>query len=190
MDVAKERNDITTTLSNQKSLENVDKFVYLGSTISHNGNLTPELDNRIGKAANAFNRLLPVMRHKSIKMPTKIAIYQAVVLSTLLYGSESWNTTVREEKRLAAFHTRCLRRILGVSWQDHVPNAVIFERTSQVPLINILRHKRLTWARTCHPYAPNSPAPPLAPLGTTRAPSPRQTTHALERHSVERPTRL
>ena len=109
------------------------------------GNLTPELDNRIGKAANAFNRLLPVVRHKSIKMPTKIAISQAVVLSTLLYGSESWNTTVLEEKRLAAFHTRCLRRILGVSSQDHVQNEVIFERTSQVPLINILRNKRLTW---------------------------------------------
>ena len=136
---------ITTTLSNQNSLENVDKFVYLGSTISHNGKLTPELDNRIGKTANAFNRLLPVMRHKSIKMPTKTAIYQAVVLSTLLYGSESWNTTVQEEKQLAAFHTRCLRRILGVSWQDHVPNEVIFERTSQVLLINISRHKSLTW---------------------------------------------
>ena len=49
MDAAKERNDITTTLSNQNSLENVDKFVYLRSTISHNSNLTPELDNRIGK---------------------------------------------------------------------------------------------------------------------------------------------
>ena len=111
-----------------------------------------------------------------------------VELLTLLYGSESWNTTVQEEKRLTAFHTGCLRRILGVPWQDRVPNEVIFERTSQIPLINILRHKRLTW--TCHPYAPNSLAPPLAPLGTTTAPSPRQTTHALERYSVERPARL
>ena len=33
MDVAKERNDVTTTLSNQNSLKNVDKFAYLGSTI-------------------------------------------------------------------------------------------------------------------------------------------------------------
>lgn len=49
MDMTKDRNDITTTLSNQSSLENVDKFVYLGSTIAHNGNLTPELDNRIEK---------------------------------------------------------------------------------------------------------------------------------------------
>ena len=145
MDIVKDKNDITTTLINQNSLENVDRFTYLGSITIHNGDLTPELDNRIAKAANAFNRLLPVMRHKSIKMRTKIAIYQVVVLSTLLYGSESWNTTVQKEKRLAVFHTRFLRRMLGVSWQDHVPNEVIFERTGQVSLINILRHKRLTW---------------------------------------------
>ena len=145
MDIAKDRNDITATLINQNSLKNVDRFRYLGNIITHNGDLTPEIDNRIGKAANAFNRLLPLMRHKSIKMCTKISIYLAVVLSTLLYGSESWNTTVQEEKRLAAFHTRCLRRMLGVSWQDHVPNEVIFERTGQVSHINILQHKRLTW---------------------------------------------
>ena len=35
--------------------------------------------------------------------------------------------------------------MLGVSRQDHIPNEVIFERTGQVSLINILRHKRLTW---------------------------------------------
>ena len=97
------------------------------------------------QTANAFNRLLTAMRHKSIKMPTKTSIYQAVLLSTLMYGPESWNTTVQEEKRLPAFYTRCLRKILGVPWQEHVPNEVIFERTSQVPLIIILRCKRLTW---------------------------------------------
>ena len=45
-------------------------------------------------------------------------------------------------------------------------------------------------AWTCHPHAPNTLAPPPAPLGTTRAPLHRKTTHALERCSVERPTRL
>ena len=109
---------------------------------------------------------------------------------TLLYGSESWNTTVQEEKRLAAFHTRCLRRILGVSWQDHVPNKVISERTSQEPLINILRHKRLTWLGHVTRMHQSRLSRRLVPLGTTRAPSPRQTTHALERYGAERPARL
>ena len=74
-----------------------------------------------------------------------MTIYQVVVISTLLYGAEAWNTTSKEEKRSAAFHTGCLRRILGVSWRDFVPNAEIFKRTGQAPLINILRQIRLPW---------------------------------------------
>ena len=66
------------------------------------------------------------------------------MISTLLYGAEAWNTTSQEEKRLAAFHTRCLRGILGVSWKD-ISNAEIFKRTCQAPLINILLQKRLSW---------------------------------------------
>ena len=76
--------------------------------------------------------------HENCYLPSSSAI------DSLVWLRKS-NTTVQEEKRLSAFHTRCLRRIPVVSWQDHVPNEVIFERTSQVPLINILRHKRLTW---------------------------------------------
>ena len=63
------------------------------------------------------------MHHKSIRLRTKMTIYQVVVISTLLYGAKAWNTTSQEEKRLAALHTRCLRRILGVSWKDYISNA-------------------------------------------------------------------
>ena len=113
--------------------------------MTRNGDFTPELDNHIGKAANAFNKLLSVMRHKSIKLPTKMAFHNTVVLLTLLYGTESWNTNVQEETQLAAFHTRCLRKVLGVTWLDHMPKEEIFERTDKTPLINTLRQKRFIW---------------------------------------------
>ena len=96
------------------SLENVQNFNSLGSTISRSGDLSPEVNNRLGRAASTFNNLLSIMRQKSIRLSTKLAIHRAAVITTLLYGAEAWNTTVAEEKRLAAFHTRCLRRILGV----------------------------------------------------------------------------
>ena len=54
-------------------------------------------------------------------------------------------TTATIRSRFCGRHSPDWSRILGVSWQDHVPNEVIFGRTSQVPLINILRQKRLTW---------------------------------------------
>ena len=33
-----------------------------------------------------------------------------------------------KEKRLNVFHMRCLRRILGIAWQDRVTNKVVLER--------------------------------------------------------------
>ena len=98
-----------------------------------------------GKAANALNKLLPIMHHKSIRLRTKMAIYQVIVISTLLYGTEAWNTMSQEEKRSVTFHSRCLRRILGVSWRDYVSNTEIFKGTGQALLINILQQKRLSW---------------------------------------------
>jgi len=52
----------------------------------------------------------------------KLKVYQACVLSMLLYGSETWILYARQERAFNNFHLRCLRRILGITWQDHVPN--------------------------------------------------------------------
>ncbi len=49
---------------------------------------------------------------------TKIRVYQACILSTQLYGSKSWTTYKRQERRLSTFHMSCLKRILNISWQD------------------------------------------------------------------------
>ena len=56
--------------------------------------------------------------NKHLKTPTKVNVYKACVISTLLYGSESWTTYSTQERKLQAFHFRCLRRILGITLQD------------------------------------------------------------------------
>ena len=60
-------------------------FVYLGSTISDTLSLDVELDKRIGKAAPMFSRLTKrVWLSKKLVAYTKIQVYRACVLSTLL----------------------------------------------------------------------------------------------------------
>jgi hypothetical protein len=49
-------------------------------------------------------------------------------LSTLLYSSETWTAYAAQEKRLNSFHLRCLRHILGIRWQDRIPNTDVLER--------------------------------------------------------------
>ena len=41
---------------------------------------------------------------------TKLKVYRAVVLPTLLYGCEMWTVYQRHTKRLNQFHTSCLKK--------------------------------------------------------------------------------
>ena len=70
---------------------------------------------------------------------------QACVLSTLLYGSESWTLYTRQERRLNTFHLCCLRRILGISWQDHIPNTEVLARAGTLSMYALLTERRLRW---------------------------------------------
>ena len=80
-----------------------------------------------------------VWENTNLTTNTKIAVYNACVLSTLLYGSETWTAYARRERRLNSFHLRCLRRILGISWQDRVPN-------KDIPsMFAMLSQRRLRW---------------------------------------------
>ena len=123
-----------------------DTFTYLGSKISSNLSLDAELNARIGKAATTMSRLTKrVWENKKLTIKTKVKVYQACVMSTLLYGSEAWTLYSSQERKLHAFHMRCLRRLLGITWQDRVRNEDILERAGVRSMNCILKQKRLRW---------------------------------------------
>ena len=127
-------------------LEQVDNFTYLGSTISCTVSLDVELDRRLGKASSTMARLSKrAWENKALTLNTEIRVYQACVLSTLLYGSESWTTYTRQERHLNTFHVRCLKRILGIRWQDHVPYQEILQRAKCPSMYSLLSQRRLRW---------------------------------------------
>ncbi len=86
-----------------------------------------------------------VWNNPSLTTNTKMRVYQACVLSTLLYASESWTTYARHEKKLNIFHLRCLRRILHIKWQDKVSNSKVLEQAKLKTLHSTLRERRLRW---------------------------------------------
>ena len=92
----------------------VESFEYLGSTISADCSLDKEVSSRISKASRSFNSLCRILWYqKRIKTKTKMRLFKTVVLSTLLYGSETWAPIATHIKRLQGFIMRCVRVILG-----------------------------------------------------------------------------
>jgi hypothetical protein len=68
-------------------LKVVPKFTYLGSVISDNLSLDAEIANRIRKAAGIFVGLFDrVFGRPQLRVQTKVNMYNATVLPTLLYG--------------------------------------------------------------------------------------------------------
>ena len=127
-------------------LEVVHDFVYLGSTISDSLSLNSEISRRIGKAATSMSRLSKrVWTNGKLTEHTKIQVYGACVLSTLLYGSESWTLRAQQERKLNTFHMRCLRRILHITWQDRVTNNSVLERAGIPSMFTLLKQRRMRW---------------------------------------------
>ena len=82
-------------------INEVECFRYLGSHISADCQLDDEINHRIKQAHCAFGRLRKrVFENRNIKLKTKVSVYNAVVLSSLLYGSESWTLYRRQLKSL------------------------------------------------------------------------------------------
>ena len=127
-------------------MEVVNKFTYLGSEISNQCDVDGEVKRRIGMSLAVFDSMKSSLwKRREISVTTKMRVFRAVVLARLLYGAELWPLTAAELYKLEAFQTFCLRRILRVSWMDHVPNEVIRKRCLQSSLESIMRQRRMRW---------------------------------------------
>ena len=72
--------------------KNSENFAYLGSNLSFSGDLTNEIQRRINLASSAFGSLSKrVFGNKNPTISTKIAVYDADVISTILHSCETWS---------------------------------------------------------------------------------------------------
>ena len=76
----------------------------------------------------------------------KLQVYRAVVVSTFLYGAETWVLYRKQIRLLERLHQSCLRSILGIKWQDHVSNEKVLKRTSLPSMESISLQVQLRWA--------------------------------------------
>ena len=116
---------------------------------------------------------------------TKIQIYRACVVGTLLYGSESWILRARQERKLNAFHVHSLRHILNITWQDKVPNNTVLDRAGCTSMVTLLKQTyALAWARRAHGGRTDPQRPPLRRTCEWKT-SHRQTTAVIQRYAQE-----
>ena len=129
-----------------RELPSTEKFTYLGSVISSSCSLDEEIIRRIGLASSAFGRLTHrVFLNRSLSLHTKKAVYQAVCLSILLFGCESWALYRHHFRKLESFHGTCIQKMLGIKWFHRVPRAESRKRINLPSLEEIILKRQLHW---------------------------------------------
>ena len=168
-----------------KLLNAVNNFKYLGSIVSNDTSMDDEVTARIAKATAAFGRLVKrLWANSGIRLNTKISVYRATVLTSLLYGCETWTLTKKQVKRLEKFHQTTLRKIARIRWFHKVTNYEVLSRCNISSLQSMIDKAKLRW--TGHVVRmPNNRIPKALLYGRLASGAPRRGNHNTYVNSVK-----
>ena len=134
---------------NGKKLDEVDSFKYLGAVVTDQGS-KPEVLSRIAQTTAALARLKTIWSDKHISLSSKIRLMRSLVISVLLYACETWTLTADILKKLQATEMRCFRKLLGISYRDHITNDAVRDRIRQAiapcdDILTTVKKRKLKW---------------------------------------------
>ena len=125
------------------SLKLVDKFTYIGSSVS---STEKDIDMRLTKAWTAIDRLSVIWK-SDLTDKMKRSFFQATVVSILLYGFTTWTLTKRMEKKLDSNYTRMLPAILNKSGRQHPTKPQLYGHLP--PITKTIKIRRIRHAGHC-----------------------------------------
>ena len=127
-----------------------EEFRYLGAIQSQDGALDAELDRRIQLATAAFTQLRPLLRTQDnrkwrLTLGTMSQLYNALISSVLLYGSENWALTDAQLKRLDTWQNRCKRQLQLHRHKKDTGAEEAYGRMSIPTVRTLLLRRKLRW---------------------------------------------
>ena len=119
-----------------KPLAVKEEAICLGSLISADGRTPRELSRKLGEAQQLSQKLEAIWKHANISEKRKACIFEACVVTKLLYDLESMWLLQAARTRLDGFYAKCLRRIARIlpAYFSRIPNQVVIDRFGAKPL--------------------------------------------------------
>ena len=137
------KNDYNIKTLNGENLKHVNDFKYLGAYVPSSYH---DFNSRKALAWSAANKLERIWK-SNLNRDLKLKIFRACVESILVYNSETWTLTKVMEIKIDGLYTKLLRRVLNVSWRDHVSNQELYGNLPS--LSSTIRQRRLRFVGHC-----------------------------------------
>ena len=96
--------------------ETMADFIFLGSKITADGDLSHEIKRHLLLGRKAMTNLYSILKSRDITLPTKVHLVKAMAFPVVMYGCESWSIKKAEQERIDACELWYWRRPLRVPW--------------------------------------------------------------------------
>ena len=101
---------------------NSDRFIFLGSKITADGDCSHEIKRFFPLGRKAITNLGSILKSGDSTLPAKAHLVKAIVFSVVMYGCESWTIKKAECQIIDAFEMCCWKRPLRVPWTVRISN--------------------------------------------------------------------
>jgi hypothetical protein len=129
----------------QKQLENVEYFNYLGSFITNDARCTCEIKYRIVMAKAAFNKKKNIFTSK-LDLNLMKKLVKCYIWSVALCGAETWTLGKVDQTYLESFDMWCWRRMEKISWTDRVRNEEVLHRVKEESnIVHTIKRRKANW---------------------------------------------
>ena len=128
------------------TIEKVDRYVYLGKTVTQAGDLLPEIKRRIALGCAAFSNVANIMKSRKASMNVKRKVHNESVLPVMVYGRETWALKKAHMELLSVAQRKMERIMLGITLLDHKRNTWIRHQTGLNDIIDVIKKGIHGWA--------------------------------------------
>ena len=87
---------ITSWQIDEKTVERVADFIFLGSKITADGDCSHEIKRYLLLRRKVMTNLDSKLKSRDITLPTKVCLVKAMVFPVVMYGCESWTVKKAE----------------------------------------------------------------------------------------------
>jgi hypothetical protein len=125
------------------ALESTFCFRYLGFEFDADGSREHAVAVSMAKAGARFRKMSQMWRHKQLSLRVKLRLFEAAVVSILVYGAEAWVLDAKTMTAVNAWCARCTAYIVAGGFDKDV-----FAEECRRPTFDLMgriRHRRLKW---------------------------------------------
>jgi len=121
------------------NIEDVDEFTYLEKTVSTKGGGTEDISAKLNRGRQTSRRLNKTWNSSVYSNRTKIKLFNALVPSVVLFGSQTWKMTKGDNKKTDVFQSKCLCRIY---WPYVISKDELLKRGQTQRWSEVVRQRR------------------------------------------------